>query len=263
MSSLEPDPAALAALAEEAARAAGRELLARAGRPANVGSKSSGTDMVSDADRAAERVVLARITSARPHDAVIAEEGGAAEGRTGLRWVVDPLDGTTNYLWGVPHWAVSIAVADGGGALAGVVFDPCRDEMYRAVRGGGAHLNGAPLTVNRSPGLHDALVGTGFNYLSDERARQAARLSDLLPCVRDIRRFGAATHARSRAAGRLDAFFERGLQEWDWAAGALVVREAGGEVVVLPPEPPRPGGVVAGHPDLVGPLHALVEGGRG
>jgi len=255
----------LLALAEQAARAAGAELLRRAGRPAGVASKSTWTDLVSDADHAAERAIVDTIRAARPHDAVLAEEGGAAPGDSGLRWVVDPLDGTVNYLWGVPHWAVSIAVADGDGTLAGVVHDPTRGETFGAVREGGAWCGGARLRVTRPAGVGEAIVATGFNYLGEERARQAAPLPRVLPAVRDLRRFGAAALDLAWvAAGRIDAYFERGLQEWDWAAGALLVREAGGAVAFLDAAPPRPAGVVAAHPALVAPLRALIgEDGPG
>jgi myo-inositol-1(or 4)-monophosphatase len=258
MGPVAPDPERLLALADRAARAAGAELRARAGRPEGVGSKSTRTDLVSDADRAAEEAILATIRAARPDDAVLAEEGGAAAGGSGLRWVVDPLDGTVNYLWGIPHYAVSIAVADAHGPLVGLVHDPCRDESFHALRGRGAWHAGVRLRVNRPTGLDDAIVATGFNYSSDERRRQADPLTRVLPAVRDLRRFGAAALDLAwLAAGRVDAYLERGLQEWDWAAGALLVEEAGGGVTLLAAAGPRPAGVAAAHPSLLAPLCAL------
>lgn len=249
-------------LAHEAAHAAGIELLARAGRPARgVSAKSSHTDLVSEADRAAERAILDVVRADRPGDAILAEEGGAATGDTGLRWVIDPLDGTINYLWDIPHWAVSIAVEDAAGSLVAVVHDPSRQETFHAVRGGGAHLGARRLRLGDAPPLAEALIGTGFNYSADERARQAARLPDVLPVVRDIRRFGAAALDLAWvAAGRLDGFFERGVQRWDWAAGALLVREAGGATDELEAAPPRPAGVVAGHAALLPDLRRMADG---
>lgn len=256
------DVDALEQLAVRAARAAAAELRRWADRPAEgIATKSSRTDLVSEADRAAERAILDLLRAQRPDDAVLAEEGGATHGATGLRWVVDPLDGTINFLWGIPHWAVSVAVEDEWGPLVGVVVDPNRDETFTAVRGRGARLGDRTLAVNRPPSLAEALIGTGFNYRAQERLRQADRLPDTLASVRDIRRFGAAALDLAWvAAGRLDGFFERGVERWDWAAGALLVREAGGDVHILPPAPPRPAGVVAAHADLVPSLRMLADG---
>ncbi len=254
--------AALLEVAVRAADAAGAELLRWFRRPAEgLATKSSGTDLVSEADRAAERAILEVIGAARPGDAVLAEEGGVTAGASGLRWVVDPLDGTINFLWGIPHWAVSVAVEDAAGPVAAVVLDPTSGERFTATRGGGARLGDRPLTVNRPATAAEALVGTGFNYRPEERARQAARMPETLVTVRDIRRFGAAALDLAWvAAGRLDGFFERGVERWDWAAGRLLVEEAGGVVRVLEPAPPRPAGVVAAHPDLVDALRALADG---
>lgn len=252
---------ALLAVAHAAAAAAAAELVARAGRPARgVSAKSSHTDLVSEADRAAERAILAVVRAARPDDAILAEEGGAGGGVTGLRWVVDPLDGTINYLWDIPHWAVSIAVEDEAGALVAVVHDPSRGETFHALRGGGAFQGDRRLHLGAAPPLAEALVGTGFNYSAEERARQAARMPDVLPVVRDIRRFGAAALDLAWVAvGRLDGFFERGVQRWDWAAGALLVREAGGATEELGAAPPRPAGIIAGHRDLLPHLRRMVD----
>jgi myo-inositol-1(or 4)-monophosphatase len=242
-------------LALEAATAAGSLLLERAGGPVSgLASKSSRTDLVSDADRDAEELILRTIRAERPGDAITAEEGGAAEGGSGLRWLIDPLDGTINYLWNVPHWCVSVAARDDEGALLGVVHDPSRGETFHAVRGGGARLGDATLAMGAGPPLGEALVGTGFEYRVEERARQAARVATVLPRVRDVRRFGAAALDLAwLAAGRLDGFYESSLNPWDWAAGELLVREAGGVVRALPPR-----GVVAAGPELIGPLAELV-----
>ena len=258
-----PTDAALVALATDAARAAGDLLAERFGGPARgVESKSSRTDLVSDADRDAEALILDMIAAGRPGDAIVAEEGGGADGvgDAALRWVIDPLDGTTNFLWGIPHWSVSIAVSDAEGPRVGVVHDPTRGETFTAVRGAGADLGGRPLWLDDAPALAEALVGTGFNYRADERARQGARAAAVLPAVRDIRRFGsAALDLAWLAAGRMDAYYESGLNEWDWAAGRLLVTEAGGTVGELPSG--ADGGlpcVVAARAPLYAPLLALL-----
>jgi myo-inositol-1(or 4)-monophosphatase len=244
-------------LAERAARAAGAALMERFGGPASgLGHKTSDTDLVSDADRAAEEVIRELLEAERPDDGLIAEEGSRQEAASGRRWVVDPLDGTVNFLYGIPHWAVSIALEDGGGSSVGVVHDPVRDETFRASRGGGGELNGRPIRVRERSELARAMIATGFSYQEDRRAAQAEVAGRLLPRVRDIRRAGAAALDLAwLAAGRLDGYYERGLSPWDWAAGRLLVTEAGGAVEELPGEPM---GLVAAHPDLVGPLAALV-----
>ncbi|WP_217914067.1 inositol monophosphatase family protein [Miltoncostaea marina] len=251
---------ALLDVALRAARAAGDLLLERAGGPVSgLASKSSRTDLVSDTDRDAEALVLGVIREARPDDAILAEEGGGGAGRSGLEWVVDPLDGTINYLWAIPQWSVSVAVRDAEGALAGVVHDPSRGETFHAVRGGGASLGDAPLRVRDGAPLGEALVATGFDYRAEERARQARVLTRVLPAVRDVRRFGsAALDLAWLAAGRVDGYYEWGLNPWDWAAGDLLVREAGGAVERL-----GPAGLVAAGPSLIGPLRDLVEGTGG
>jgi myo-inositol-1(or 4)-monophosphatase len=196
-----------------------------------VRSKSTATDLVSEADERAEQAVVAFIKGRRPLDAVIAEEGSGHEGRSGIRWLVDPLDGTINYLYGQPHWCVSIACADTDGGLAGVVYDPTRDELFTAARGGGARLGGRPLAVSAVADPSMALVGTGFSYDATERATQAALVARIAGRVRDLRRAGsAALDLAWVAAGRLDAYFEVSRSPWDSAAGELLVREAGGAV---------------------------------
>ncbi len=247
----------LLAVALAAARAAGDLLLARADEVVGgISSKTSGTDLVSDADRDAEALVIATIRAARPGDGILAEEGGGGAGSTGITWVVDPLDGTINYLWGVPQWSVSIAAADDRGAVAGVVHDPSRGETFTAVRGGGARMGGRVLAVTPGRPLGEALVGTGFSYRSAERAVQAGRLTRVLPAVRDVRRLGsAALDLCWVAAGRLDGYYETGLNPWDRAAGELVAREAGARVREL-----APGGLIVAGPDLIDPLARLVLG---
>jgi myo-inositol-1(or 4)-monophosphatase len=232
-------------------------LLARFGGPVgHVERKSSPTDLVSDADRESEELIVALLREERPEDALLAEEGDQAEGASGRRWLVDPLDGTTNFLYGQPQWCVSIALEDGDGALVGVVRDAVRDETFRATRGEGCELNGRPVRVRDHDRLETALIATGFAYDPELRAAQAELLRRALPRIRDIRRAGsAALDLAWLAAGRFDGYYERGLKPWDWAAGRLLVREAGGELRDMAGEPV---GLVAACPALVGPLAELL-----
>ncbi|CAA9526160.1 MAG: Inositol-1-monophosphatase, partial [uncultured Thermoleophilia bacterium] len=194
----------------------------------------------------------------RPDDAVLGEEGTDRAGSTGLTWVVDPLDGTTNFLYRYPQWAVSVCCEDGDGQLVGCVHDPNRGETFSALGGGGAALDGVPIHVSTLGELDRALVGTGFNYDRAVRAGQAAALGTVLPAVRDVRRGGsAALDLAWTACGRLDGFWEAGLQRWDWAAGVLLVREAGG-VVTAGPTAHGPVGHVAAGLALAEALAALV-----
>jgi myo-inositol-1(or 4)-monophosphatase len=248
------------ALAERAARAAGEVLLSFYGRPpAGVSSKSSATDLVSDADREAERSIRELLASERPGDGLVAEEGSRADAASGRRWVVDPLDGTINFLYGFPAWAVSVALEDADGAIVGVVHSPIHGETFRAVRGEGAFLGERRLRVRDPRPLGQALVATGFSYEPERRAAQADVIRELLPRVRDIRRAGAAALDLAwLAAGRVDAFFERGLHHWDWAAARLLVEEAGGTVAWL--EDGWPGLVAASGHELLAELRPLVAG---
>jgi myo-inositol-1(or 4)-monophosphatase len=226
------------------------------GRRDNVETKSSPTDMVSEVDRAAEAHVSAVLDHRRPGDSLLAEEGASRDGTTDVRWIVDPLDGTTNYLFGVPAWSVSIAAEWRGRLAVGVVVDPSRGEEWSAARGRGATRNGEPcaVAVGRST-LSTALVGTGFSYDRRRRAWAGQVLARVVPEVRDIRRFGsAALDLCWVAGGRLDAYYEWGLGPWDLAAGRLICEEAGAVVEVSPD-----GVVVAAAPDLLGALHQLLE----
>jgi myo-inositol-1(or 4)-monophosphatase len=254
-------PDDLLELALSAARRAGELLLTYfEGPAAGVSSKSSHTDLVSDADRASEKLLLDAIGAARPDDGVLAEEGGARDSTSGYTWVVDPLDGTINFLFGIPVWSVSIAVQDDEGTVVGVVHDPSRAETFAARRGAGATLNGTAVTVSDKTDLTTALVGTGFSYETEARARQAETVASVLPHVRDIRRAGsAALDLASVACGRLDGFYEGTMEPWDKAAGALLVSEAGGVVSELrPPLAHLSPGVVAAGPGLHAQLATLV-----
>jgi myo-inositol-1(or 4)-monophosphatase len=245
-------------LAERAARAAGEVLLSYYGRPPEgVESKSSATDLVSDADREAERTIRELLETERPQDGLVAEEGSRAEAASGRRWVVDPLDGTINFLYGFPAWAVSVALEDADGALVGVVHSPIHGETFCAARGEGAFLGERALRVRPARPLEQSLVATGFSYEPDRRAVQAEAIAKLLPRARDIRRAGAAALDLSWvAAGRLDAFFERGLHHWDWAAGRLLVEEAGGSCAWL--DGGWPGLLAASHDGLLAELRPFV-----
>jgi len=248
-------------LAVTAARAAGALLRDRFNAPrTGVDTKTTPTDMVTDADRAAEAVIKEGIRSERPDDSILGEETGEAYGSSGLRWVVDPLDGTTNFLFGIPQWAVSIACEDAEGAFVGVVYDPLRDELFSAVRGTGATLNGSPITVSGATDLSRALIGTGFSYLASERGAAATLLPTILPRVRDIRRAGAASlDIAWVGVGRLDGFYESGLAPWDAAAGRLIVREAGGRTDVMPALGPSGSGLVAASPGIFDELRDLID----
>ncbi|RFS81703.1 inositol monophosphatase [Actinomadura spongiicola] len=252
-------------LAAATAREAGRMLVDK--RPPDgpdvVQTKSSPTDVVTLMDRAAEQLVIERIRAVRPDDAFLGEEGGDHAGGSGVRWVIDPIDGTVNYLYDLPDWAVSIAAEVDGTVVAGVVEIPLRGETYTAVRGGGALRHTASgareLRVNSQVPLGEALVATGFGYAAGRRARQARVLTGVLPRVRDIRRGGSCcVDLCALAAGRIDAYYERGVQAWDIAAGGLIVREAGGRIEGLHGAAPNPELTIAGGPGTFEALHDLL-----
>jgi myo-inositol-1(or 4)-monophosphatase len=228
--------------------------------PEGLDSKTSVTDPVSDADREAERVIRDLLLGERPDDGMLAEEGSQSRSDSGRTWIVDPLDGTVNFLYGLRTWAVSIALEDEEGVAVGVVFDPVDGECFTAVRGEGARMNGNPIRVNGCDRLEQAMVATGFSYVAEERAKQAHLLLELLPRIRDVRRAGAAALDLAYvAAGRVDAYYERGLKRWDEAAGRLLVEEAGGVVSDLGGEPH--GVLAAATPALAALLEQVVDQG--
>ncbi|QGK69486.1 inositol monophosphatase [Allosaccharopolyspora coralli] len=199
-----------------------------------VDTKSSETDVVTAGDRAVERLVRDRLAELRPGEPVLGEEEGGEGVLDGLRWVVDPIDGTVNYLYGHPFYAVSLAAQVDGHSVAGAVVEPVSGRVWSAAEGHGATLDGTPLQVNTTTRLEVSLIGTGFAYRVERRREQAAVLARLLGDVRDVRRAGAGSlDLCAVAAGWLDAYYESGLSRWDWAAGALVAAEAGA-VVRLP-----------------------------
>ena len=194
----------------------------------SASSKSSDTDIVTEFDRASERMIVDGLLAERPDDALIGEEGTDAAGASGVRWLIDPIDGTTNFLYDLPGYAVSIAALVEEAPLVGAVYVPAGRELFTAIAGRGAWLNGAPIRCGTTAKLEHALVATGFSYLVDRRREQGRRFAEIIPKIRDVRRFGAAsTDLCHVAAGRLDVFYERWLGPWDWAAGELIAREAG------------------------------------
>jgi myo-inositol-1(or 4)-monophosphatase len=252
----------LVQLAKDAAHRAGELLLERFSGPASgVTTKSTSTDLVSDADKEAERLLVGMISAARPGDGMIGEEGASGASETGFRWVVDPLDGTVNFLFRIPNWSVSVAVEDSEGSLVGVVHDPNRGETFWAVRGQGAWRGDDPIAVSDQTDLEQALIGTGFAYDPEIRTEQAGIVNRLLPRVRDIRRMGsAAIDMCWVACGRYDGFFESDMYRWDRAAGELIASEAGGVVSDLRPPKGEGLGVVIANPILHDKLRTLVVG---
>lgn len=260
-------PVELLALAEEVAREAGDLLVAGRdglrGDVTDVATKTSPTDAVTAMDRAAEELIVSRLLAARPDDGVLGEEGTDHPARSGVRWVVDPLDGTVNYLYRLPAWSVSVAAQLDGVTVAGVVYDPTRGLLYRASSGGGSERNGSALRCSPAADLGLALVATGFSYESERRAEQARVLASVLPRLRDIRRAGsAALDLCTVAAGEVDGYFEAGLRAWDVAAGALITREAGA-VVTGPRRGPVEGAVIAAGPGLHAELVDLLAAAGG
>lgn len=241
------DPAPLMDLAMRGARAAGRELLNRYGKVDGVTAKSSATDPVTDADRIAESTLVKLISSERPDDGLLGEEGAERESASGIRWVIDPLDGTVNYLYGLDNFAVSIAAEDENGPVVGVVHNPLTKRTFHAIRGVGAGVDGRPLRVNDPVPMNRALLATGFGYDAEMRRRQGALIAALLPRFRDIRRIGsAALDLCAVASGSVDAYFEEGVKAWDVAAGGLIAEEAGALATRTPPIAGQAGLLVAG-----------------
>ena len=258
----------LLALARTTALEAGALAFRRRSEGVNIAaSKSSPEDVVTDADREVELLIRARLAEARPDDGFYGEESEATAGSSGLTWVVDPIDGTVNYLYGIPHYAVSIAVVEGDPtpstwtALAGAVINPALGELYTATAGGGSFLNDRRLKVKTGVPLSLALAGTGFGYEAKRRLWQAAVVQGLIGEVRDIRRMGAAAlDLCSVAAGRLDVYYERGLHPWDHAAGALVASEAGAKVGAFGADAEGKELLIAAAPDLYANFEPLLAG---
>ena len=263
-----PDPAELLALAVDVAREAAA-LVARGRATAgdHVAVKSSSVDVVTAVDTDSERLIVDRLTRARPGDGVLGEEGAARDGTSGVRWVVDPIDGTVNFLYGVPAYAVSIAAEVDGVVRAGAVLNVATGELFTATSGGGAHLSSPArpepvrLTGSSPVSLEQTLVATGFGYRAEQRRAQGAVVARLLPQVRDIRRFGsAALDLCAAAAGRVDAYYELELHPWDHAAGALVAAEAALVVTGLPGRRFAEPMAIAAAASIAGPFVELLAG---
>ncbi len=253
-----PASTELLRLAQDIALEAGELALTRRAEGVHVAaSKSSPEDVVTDADRETEALIRRRLAEARPSDGFYGEESAATGGTSGLTWVVDPIDGTVNYLYGIPAWGVSIAVVEGDpdpaswNTLAGAVRNPVADELFTAAAGSGAFLGKRRLQVPTEVPLSLALLGTGFSYQAARRERQADVVRGLVGQVRDIRRIGsAALDLCSVAAGRLNLYYERGLNPWDQAAGSLIAREAGAKVGAFGDAREGIDLLIAGAPDL-------------
>jgi myo-inositol-1(or 4)-monophosphatase len=225
--------AELLELAKRVGREAG-ELLQKRPTTFEVSTKSTAIDVVTQMDSQSEAHIVSEILKARPDDGIIGEEGSERTSKSGITWVIDPLDGTVNYLYGLPGWNVSIAAKDSDGVVVGAVVAPTINSTWYASRGGGAFLNEQPITCNDGVELNRALIATGFAYDLDARPAQLAQLSELLNRIRDIRRNGAAAVDLCHVAmGALDGYFEKGLQEWDLAAGGLIASEAGAKVTTV------------------------------
>jgi len=264
-------PSELLDLARTIALEAG-ELAARRRREGVevAATKSSIVDVVTEADREVERLIRGRILDARPDDAILGEEGGSSSGTSGLTWVVDPIDGTVNYLYGIPHYAVSIAVVEGESdpltwsGLHGCVLNPAIGELFTGSRGEGAFLSvaggpDAPIHVAAPAPLELALINTGFAYAASTRAKQGEVVTRMLPLVRDIRRFGTASLDLCMVAnGRTNAYFERTLSPWDHAAGAIIAREAGAVVTGFAGAAPSRDVILAAEPELAARLEPLL-----
>jgi myo-inositol-1(or 4)-monophosphatase len=224
-----------------------------------AGTKSTATDVVTKADHESENLVRDRIRSVRPDDGLVGEEGASASGSSGVTWVIDPIDGTVNYLYDIPAYAVSIAAELNGQVIAGAVVNPVSGETWTAWRGGGAYLNGERIWVRPTHRLAEALVVTGFGYADKRRAAQAEVLHKVIASIRDVRRSGVASVDLCWVAmGRVDACYERGLKPWDVAAGLLIAEEAGAKVGGLHGARPSEELVIAATPDVFDELHDLL-----
>ena len=251
----------LLALARRAAVEAGSLVSQAPAHSLRASAKSSPTDLVTEMDRASEQLIREIILAARPDDGLIGEEGSAQPSRSGVSWLIDPIDGTTNYLRGIPNFCISIAAVTGGETAVGVVRDPTLDETFTAIRSHGAALNDAPITCSSAP-LAEAIIGTGFGYSAARRAQQADVLRAVLPAVGDIRRPGSAAVSLCWVAcGRLDAFYEAGLQPWDFAAGLLIAREAGAHVHGGRRDQADDDLIIASAPTLTAGLRRILAGG--
>ncbi len=251
-------------LAGELAQAAGGEILAVRAEVGDAGfdpdTKSSAVDLVTIGDQRAEALIVSGIVAERPDDAIRGEEGTNRPGTSNVRWVIDPIDGTTNYVYGYPGFVVSIGVEVDGEAAVGAVYDPLADHLWTAAIGQGATRNAEAISVTGASSLQHSLIATGFDYQADERRQQARALEQILPVVRDIRRSGSAAYDLCTVAdGRVDAYYQRGLKHWDWAAGVVIAREAGAVVTDLHGGRPGAGMTLAVAPGIADELAELMR----
>jgi fructose-1,6-bisphosphatase/inositol monophosphatase family enzyme len=250
----------LRAIAEQLARAAGD--MALAGRKSGIvtaTTKSSPTDMVTQYDKASEDMITAGLRELRPDDGIVGEEGASREGTSGITWHIDPIDGTSNFYFDIPMWAVSTGAVDDNGPIAGAVFAPALGDMFTAARGEGATLNGNRISVRENTLLSDALVCTGFSYHVSQREAHARRVATMVGQIRDIRRFGAAAiDLCFVACGRLDAYFEEHLNSWDLIAGQVIATEAGALVTNYSGDTATPQEVLASQPGVQKALIQLI-----
>lgn len=250
----------LCRLALDTADAAAEMVRTRRSGGFDIDTKSTGTDLVTDIDVAADRLIMDRIGDARADDGFITEEHAADAGTSGVTWVIDPIDGTTNFVYGLAPHLVSIgARTDDGTPLVGVIVEISSGTAYTATIGGGAFRDGAPISVRPAPPLAEALVSTGFGYSIDRRTAQAEVLARVIGSVRDVRRRGAAAaDLCSVAEGTTDAYWEVGLNEWDRAAGTLIATEAGAACEAIGGGPVDDHSLVTAHPALIGELQRLL-----
>jgi myo-inositol-1(or 4)-monophosphatase len=253
-----PSPTALERIATGVAREAAAVITQTYGRPDPVGRKTSPTDVVTETDLRAEALLTARLREQTPGAGIVGEEGGTTAPGARLQWVLDPLDGTVNFLYGVPIFAVSVAAAVDGEVVAGAVVDVMRDELFSARLGGGARLDGAPITASACRSFASALVLTGFSYHADQRALQGEVVQRVLSRARDVRCFGStALELCWVACARADAYFQTGTAIWDRAAGALIAAEAGARIEL--PCPENADLVITAAPDVFDDLWAVVQ----
>ena len=239
-------------IAESLAREAGdMALRGRKSGPLTATTKSSPIDMVTQFDKASEAMITKGLTALRPEDSIIGEEGASKEGTSGITWHIDPIDGTTNFYFDLPMWAVSIGAVDEHGPLAGAVYVPALGEMFSGARSEGATMNGEPISVRANDDIADALVCTGYSYLISEREVHAKRVANIVMKVRDLRRFGAAAvDLCFVASGRLDVYFEEHLNSWDLIAGQVIATEAGANITDYVGNPVTPSQVLASTPGV-------------
>jgi myo-inositol-1(or 4)-monophosphatase len=250
----------LRSIAEQLARAAGDMALAGRKRgDVTATTKSSPTDMVTQYDKASEDMITAGLRELRPDDGIVGEEGASRDGTSGITWHIDPIDGTSNFYFDIPMWAVSIGAVDKHGPIAGAVYAPALGDMFTAARGEGATLNGNRISVRENTVLSDALVCTGFSYHVNQREVHARRVATMVGQIRDIRRFGAAAiDLCFVACGRLDAYFEEHLNSWDLIAGQVIATEAGAIVTNFSGDTVTPQQVLATQPGVQKALIRLI-----